>query len=257
MSAWDDARRKIERANEHIRDIKARIVALHETDTARVENHPKFGTERLIHEFTDTKAFDDFAVMIGDAIHNLNCALDYAWLETAKRLVPSIISERTKLPVRKSRDELEGWLKKPGKNIPAILDVSPELSNFLLNDIRPYRGGNRAIWPIHVLDNIDKHRLLIPILSSVYLEGIVAVDDDGNLWPGYGFSHPMYPQKPPYVIDIDPGAKFKEYGHLTATIIVKNRQLQYGVRVPETLLDYSQLIVKVVELFEEFVESRP
>jgi hypothetical protein len=29
MSAWDDARRKIERANEHIRDIKARIIALH------------------------------------------------------------------------------------------------------------------------------------------------------------------------------------------------------------------------------------
>jgi hypothetical protein len=250
VPVFKDARLKIERANVHIRDIEARILALHETDTSRVEIHPQFGTDRLIHEFTDATAFDDLALLLGDAIHNLNCALDYTWSQTVEHLIPSIVDGRTKFPVRETAKELEGWLKNSGKQ-PAIHSLCPELSKFLLNEICPYSGGNHAIWPIHVLDNTDKHRLLIPVLSSGDIHGILVVDENGETWQGFGFSKI---HRPPYVIDLEVGLHFKEKGKLTAWIFISDRKLAHPLRIPHALSDYSNLIVKVVDLFERFLE---
>src|ERR1035437_885726 len=158
-SAFHGAKLKVDRANGHIRNVEARIAALHDTDTSRIEIHPQFGTERLVHEFTDPKAFFDLSLMIGDVLHNLNCALDYTWFKTAERLVPAILSERTKFPVREKFEELEGWLKRPGNKHAPIHELCSDLSEFLLDEIRPYRAGNHAIWPVHVLNNIDKHQI--------------------------------------------------------------------------------------------------
>jgi hypothetical protein len=248
------ARLKIERSNQHIRDIEARIVALHKTNVSRVEIHPQFGTERLVHEFTDATAFDDLALLLGDAVHNLNSALDYVWWHTARRLIPTVVNDRTKLPVRETFKELEGWFKSPGKKHPAIDTISPELSDFILNKVRPYRGGNPAIWPIHVLDNIDKHRLLITILSAGDINGIEVVDEDGESWQVSGIGTI---QEPPYVIDLNPGLHFKEQGKLSAWILVNDGKLARQLRLPLTLFNYSDLILKVVEAFETFNETMP
>jgi hypothetical protein len=252
MLTFSDARLKIKRADEHICNVEERIAALHETDTSRVEIHLQFGTERLIHEFADTKAFDDLALMIGDVLHNLNCALDYTWFQTVKRMVPAVIGDRTKFPVRETVEELEGWLKSPGRKHPAIHDLCPNLSRFLLDEIRPYRAGNHAIWPVHILDNIDKHRLLIPILSSGDISGIVVVDENGESWHGNAIGTI---QEPPYVVELKAGLHFKEKGKLTAWILVKNPKLLYPLRIHPTLVHYSDLILKVVESFEALLES--
>jgi len=102
------------------------------------------------------------------------------------------------------------------------------------------------------LDNIDKHRLLIPVLSSAYIEGMVVVDEDGEPWHGFGVSNF---QRPPYVVDLAAGLHFKEKGKLTVGIIVKNGKLTHGLRIPFTLSHYSKLIVEVVEAFEAFNET--
>jgi hypothetical protein len=249
-----DATLKIERANKHIRDIDARILALHETDTSRVEIHPQFGTERLVHEFTDATAIKDLALLLGDAVHNLNSALDYVWWHTARRLIPTVVNDRTKFPVRETSKELEGWLKSPGNKHPAIDTISPELSDFILNKVRSYRGGNHAIWPIHVLDNIDKHRLLITVLSAGDINGIEVVDENGESWQVSGIGTI---QDPPYVIDLKPGLHFKEQGNLSAWILVNDGKLARQLRLPFTLFHYSNLIVQIVEAFEAFNETMP
>jgi hypothetical protein len=246
------ARLKIKRANEHIRDIEARVTALQKSNTSRIEKHPQFGTERLIHELTDATAFDDLAIGLGDAVHNLNCALDYSWYQVARKLIPSIVDERTKFPVREKVEELKGWLQKTGKDSPSIESACPKLSDFLLNKIRPYKGGDHAIWPIHVLDNVDKHRLLIPILSSGDIQDFVVVDEYDEPWPGSAIGQI---QSPPYVIDLKPGLHFKDKGKLFLWILVKNRKLTYPLRLPPTLFHYSNLIVKVVEALEAFAEA--
>jgi hypothetical protein len=155
-----EARAKIERANVHIGDVDRRLKALEQTDTAVIEIHPEHGTERLIHT-VDESAFNDLALIVGDAVHNLNCALDYTWLQTIERLVPDNVKDRAKFPVHKTIEELKGALRK-GKVDATCL----HLYTFIVDKIQPYDGGNPAIWPIHCFANRDKHRLLIPVLAE-------------------------------------------------------------------------------------------
>src|SRR5450631_1618298 len=124
---FKDSRLKIERAEKHIADIKSRVRALHESQTSSIEMHVAAGGETLKYEFDDTSALTDIALMLGDAIHNLNCALDYAWLQTVERLVPSAVNDRAKFPVYKTINELEGSLKKAN-----VQTAPPALFHFMM-----------------------------------------------------------------------------------------------------------------------------
>jgi hypothetical protein len=247
-----DSRLKIKRANKHIEDIKARLRLLHDSQTSVVDVDTKTGCETLKYDFPDAEtAFSDIALMLGDAVHNLNCALDYAWLETVKRLAPNSIGRRTKLPVRKTLDELEGSLKKA-----EIDQACLALFKFMMNQIQPYHGGNPAIWPIHVLDNRDKHRLLIPVLTSAFVERMEVEDKraGGERFTGYASTGDF--QKPPYFMTFERGLHIKNHSKLTARIIVY-AETGYILSVPETLSDYSHYIDRVVEFFEIFLEAQP
>src|SRR5271156_6411477 len=94
-----NSRLKIDRANKHIADIKKRLVALQDSEASAIEIDSETGGERLKHDFGDRMAFRDIALMLGDAIHNLKCALDYTWLETIQGLAPAAVSSFAKFPV--------------------------------------------------------------------------------------------------------------------------------------------------------------
>jgi hypothetical protein len=44
----------------------------------------------------------------------------------------------------------------------------------ILDVIKPYKGGNDNLYALHSLDIMDKHRLLIPIISVTALTGVSA-----------------------------------------------------------------------------------
>jgi hypothetical protein len=245
----EHSRLKIKRANSHIADIEARIIALHTTDTAVVETHPQYGTERLKHNFSDVVAFEDIALMLGDAIHNLKCALDYTWLKTIERLVPALVDDRAKFPVRKTIKEVEGFLAHA-----EVHTFHPNLFAFMLHTIKPCEGGNDAIWNIHNFDNRDKHRLLIPVLAQGHIDGIEVEDERGEAFKGSGAGDF---QRPPYCIDFKPGLHVKQKGKLTADIAVEDEKSGCFMHIPETLIRYSHIISKAVELFERFLEAEP
>jgi hypothetical protein len=241
------SRLKIERANEHIDNLKTRIALLHKTDTARVDIDPKTGGEFLEHSFSDIKAFDDIALMVGDALHNLKCALDYVWLETIQQLVPTLVDDRAKFPVRKTIEEVKGWLAKAEVRISC-----PSLYSFLLDIVKPCDGGNVAIWTIHNFSNRDKHRLIIPVLAAGNIEGIEVEDEKGERFVGSGVGDF---QKPPYYILFQKGLHVKIKGKLTAHVGVQDGKSGCFMHVPETLVHYSRIISGVIEVFERFLET--
>jgi len=93
-----NSRLKIQGADKHIADLDARIGGLPNSDIATVEINPDRGNEVIKHDIADRAAVDDIAVIAGDAVHNLKCALDYAWLGTIAKLVPSAVSKFAKIP---------------------------------------------------------------------------------------------------------------------------------------------------------------
>jgi hypothetical protein len=245
-----DSRLKVERANKHIKDIESSLRMLHDSQTSAVNVDPETGCETLIYEFPNVDAvFSDVALMLGDAVHNLNCALDYTWLETIKRLAPDAVNDRAKFPVRRTANELEGSLKK------AEIDIaSPALFNFMIRQIQPYDGGNAAIWPIHRLDIRDKHRLLIPVFTTAHVEQLEMEDETGEPITGVASTGDIF-QKPPYRMPFRAGLHIKDYSKLTARILV-HTSTGYIISVPETLRDYSHFIGSLVEAFERFLETQ-
>jgi hypothetical protein len=246
MAIFDDAVRKIDRAKTHIRDVKVLVDRLQVSNTSRIDINPQAGGEILVHDIGEPTVFDDLALSLGDAIHNLNCALDYIWLQTIEVLAPSLVDDRAKMPVRKYAKEVEGWLTSAG------IDSSSNFFKFVVNTIKPYSGGNNAIWAIHNFDIRDKHRLLIPILSQGWITGIVVVDQRGERWPGTGTTSEF--QRPPYVIPFEPGLHVKEQGELAVDIVVTDDKSGCEMSVPEELVNYTGMVSRTLVLFQQFLK---
>ncbi len=241
------ARSKIERANVHIADLEGRVTTLERSDAAAIEIHPEHGTEVLTYTL-DESAFEAIALVVGDAVHNLRCALDYTWLETITRLVPSAVKDKAKFPINKTIKEVQGEMRKG-----MVHTVCPDLFNFVVNEIQPCETGNNAIWPIHCFANRDKHRLLIPVLAQGHINGIEVQDKAGEPQPASAISEF---QRPRYCIDFVKGLHVTEKGKLTAVVAVQDGKFGCSMDIPQSLVCYSGAIIGVVEAFESFLELK-
>lgn len=186
--------------------------------------------------------------MFGDAVHNLKCALDYAWVQTVEQHVPSAVGKFSKFPVYRTIDDLKGALRG------AKVDTSsPSLFNLIVTEIKPYDGGDLAIWPVHRLDIRDKHKLLLPAAYYSSIEGIEVENEMGEVEPKAGTWGTM--QKPPWYIPMPLGYHVKNKGKPAITVILDEGEFPDQVLDVETLLVYSHFISKIVETLEGFLQS--
>ena len=243
-----DSRAKIKRANKHIADLEDCLLALHDSQTSAVEINKATGGEILKHDF-NVRLLEDMALILGDAVHNLKSALDYTWVATMERLKITVDS-RTKFPIRETFDEVQAALH--GRKIDTI---SPELWLLVLRVIQPYDGGNFALWPMHAMDIRDKHHLPIPVLTTGSIDGI-EVEQEGATFTGFGVA-PLTFQRPPYYIHLNPSIHVKNHGKVTADIGVQYGDAFYVPNISENIQSYSSTVLKIVELFEEFLEALP
>lgn len=250
MSTYKGARLKIKRADKHIAEAESTIGILKDRLVCTANVNPETGGEFIKCDFKETSdrdSFDELATVIGDAIHNLKCALDHAWLETATRLIPTRNWERTKFPCFLERNELEAALRKL-----QIDTSSPNFFNLILNDIKPYDRGDFAIRTIHELDLRDKHRLLIPVVHYSSIGRIYLEDESGMLHKGetWGTTQPL-----PHFVPFIRGLHVKEPGSASFEVMFQYGSAERETRAVDTLRLYSQHISRVVELLEEFRES--
>src|SRR5258706_15448115 len=92
---FGNAHLKIERANKHIADIDKRLRASLDTHGPSLHLDGKTGEQFLYYSLTDRYLRSDIALIVGDAIHNLKCALDFAWCDVIKRLYPTMFSNKS------------------------------------------------------------------------------------------------------------------------------------------------------------------
>jgi hypothetical protein len=50
--------------------------------------------------------------------------------------------------------------------------AAPNLGPLILDCIKPYKTGNYALWALGKVENIDKHKLLIPSIVLTGLNGV-------------------------------------------------------------------------------------
>lgn len=241
---FPDARLKLDRADKHIGDIKTRICRLEDSCFADIEVHPKFRYQQIKYDLSDRTAVKDIGILTGDVLHNLKCALDYAWLTTLERHAPSAITDKTQFPVHPSLDSLEGALKKRQIDL-----CCRPLFDLMLTKVKAYSGGNDALWAVKELNILDKHRLLTPLIHYTSIAGVEMEDERGESRRG---SSRATTGTPPLYITIPDGWQVKDKGKPSITALFDEGTSAHYNDVPSMLEFYSVVVLQVVHTLERF-----
>ncbi|MFY9747219.1 MAG: hypothetical protein WA891_16255 [Acidobacteriaceae bacterium] len=166
---YEDCRLKIHRAKEHVQDLQTRMAKITADDSYVITVQPDpNGGDDLIKLSAVQVIPGEILCVIGDAVHNLRTALDFAMnhmVGTPTRF--------TKFTVCDTRNELIASVNGGLNNY-----ASKDVIDFIVNFVQPYQGGRgEAIWAIHELDIKDKHGTLIAHRELKFVTGIKGIDE--------------------------------------------------------------------------------
>jgi len=226
---------KIERANKHIAEIEERVRASADGYGPSFQMDSKTGEQFLYYSPQDETLRSDIALLVGDPVHNLHCALDVAYREAVTRV--GTVGAKTKFPVLKTRKEGESALSKNAQ----IPESSPVFS-FLVDAVKPYEGGDPDILALHALDIRDKHQLLIPMLTVTGLLGVELEHENGT----FTVTDIILPRQHFYREPVPLGTKLKDHGQLAALITFRNGTPAEGLEVIQTLRRFSVKVEEIV-----------
>lgn len=249
MVTFKSARLKIKRADEHIADVDRQISDLRSPERQRItrEINPQTGDQFLHYDFESPLPLDDLALVIGDTIHNLKTAIDYAWHILLSAFAPALAnSKKSSFPVDVSRHQLEHRLRGVKIHTPC-----PDLFLFVLDTLRPYsEGGNSVLYAIHDLDIRDKHKLLVPLARVTAVVDAVLENEAGHTIQGVSFS--TMNEALPITVPIGAKTKVKDYGHLAFEVTLDQRSAVHTLSITETLRTFSKVTLSAVEAMEDF-----
>src|SRR5204863_1667149 len=122
-------------------------------------------------------------MIIGDSLHNMRATLDYLAWEAVVRTSGKTPSYKLQFPCRRERDDLIESITTGRAR--EIQEAGPDIVDLIINEVKPYEGGNNnAIWTLHSLDIVDKHRLLVSVLRITTIHDFLAVDKNGSSLEG-------------------------------------------------------------------------
>jgi hypothetical protein len=147
---------KIDWAKHHIANLNGEINSFmsERPFVLRVVQHPEIAQRQYLIE-AKKPIPNKFALMIGDAIHNLRSALDIMMVGLVSPFTGS--PEGIQFPFCKSADRMNGAITGPQIHL-----AGPKI-RLAIEALQPYPGGDEKFYGLHELDICDKHRLIVPI----------------------------------------------------------------------------------------------
>lgn len=118
------------------------------------EEDPQAG-ERILRVRVRAQPPLRWATIVGDVVHNLRSALDLLACQLVLVNGGTDIT-RTEFPI------WDGPQKFESKGLRKVEGASQSAVD-LIKAIKPYQGGNDALYRVAKLDNVDKHRLLVTV----------------------------------------------------------------------------------------------
>jgi len=251
MNRIDGIRLKIERAKKHIRDLDHRIEIFGESKPYTIGAKPHTVPEikhTTLYVASVSTIPDDFALIIGDAIHNLRSSLDHlVWqLVEAGGGTPN---ERTAFPICFGAKGPQQYASAIGSG---EIKAMPPDAEKALRAIQPYVTSDDTLWHLHDLDRIDKHRLIIAV-GTALLDWHVSVSEDLTI---------PFPTTPRHliagyeIVNI-PTATYERTGHqnfkLGIDIAFGESEIVAGKPVLETVNYMAQFVGSIVASFECFL----
>jgi hypothetical protein len=98
-----------------------------------------------------------FQAEVGAYINSIRSSLDVLAMVLVKRHDLQIREDRVFFPILKSKEDFE----RKDSGAQKFLEGLPALDRRLMDHLKPYQGGNDALWALHHLDIVRKHRRLL------------------------------------------------------------------------------------------------
>ena len=162
---------KIERADKHLDELEAAILSLGEATfkTISMERESETAKPSLKVDPLYIYGFDIPAIA-GDVVHNLRCALDHLAFQLVSVGVESGESRAEKwadiqFPILYS---LDTYKRRKRRHIQGARREAIEA----IDRLKPYKGGNDALWLLRNLDNTDKHSFILLAGEDTIVGGI-------------------------------------------------------------------------------------
>lgn len=240
-----EATLKVERAYRHLDEVKHLFSEIVRTEIymPTIVRDDK-GTYRLLAGDLGI-AGNLLPLAVGDCIHNLRCALDYIWSVLSSASGNG--NRRAKFPFHETRQNLVDAVSKS-----PIKEAFPEIENFILNEVKPCGDGDRRLWGLSKLDNIDKHKLIVPTLNVTEIKrAFVTVG-------GEQFRGSIFSANNATIIASNQPIEYKDKGEVAIDIIFPRGDVLGGESVVPCLLNLCQTVSKITELaVETFATSAP
>lgn len=169
------------RAETHLETFRKEAATFSERDPApfgfRPEDTPRSdkSVEYVLYAVVREQLLSDLAPIVGDVIHNIRSALEhFAWEITPRRAR----SRRTQFPI--FTDECEFKVRSP----PMLKGIKGYERTFI-EGMQPYVASNPPrLDPLAILSelsNLDKHRLLVPIIAAVDRTDVWAATSNADI----------------------------------------------------------------------------
>ena len=186
---------KLERANEHILDVKQQVRTYLSTPPGPYTITSKLDDDRSTYRFYasgDPRPPLKIAIVAGEAIHQLRASLDHLVVALAKTNKGKPPFKSLQFPVCSKREKFKKAIAE-GK----IKGVSKSAFRRIVRT-QPYHldaPTEHTLWAIHDFDIRDKHQLLLITTVAARLGQSIEVDgspSDGGAIELKGFSRRLY-----------------------------------------------------------------
>ncbi len=261
---------KVERAKYHIQQLKHHIQPLTpwwfelswikaiglpcSSSYAPVDLAPDSNVVELA--FIPKRPIPQFlSIVIGDAIHNLRTALDYAATAVVRKAKGN--TAFVTFPFHEDRDQFKNAPPTGLKQLKLALPKS-DVTKFFLDDIKPYKGGNTELWMLTKIDKIDKHNFILPVISiGNIFQGMMIVDGPGAQGIRLNARASNDASRPFAFVRVDGSNGLPAYSaaEITANITFPIGEFFSGAEVISTLEKLTTIVTKTLKDFEKFVVS--
>ena len=175
---FDTAKLKHEWAKKHIANLQSAFNTFVQTSrhTIRASSDPDTDNVALQLSF-DEPIPPAVPLMIGDIVHNFRSALDHATWELIG-LDGGTQNRRLSFPARGTKQDFNSACD-------GIETPRADTKSFFRGFEAYEQGSGRIIFGLHCLSNVDKHRILTPLLGATRIPGVKVINPDGMVIAEY------------------------------------------------------------------------
>ena len=257
---------KVERAKRHIFEVETRFLEYVHSDFWSIVTQEDAERTRFWVEVTQ-EVPPELSMAVGDALHSLRASLEYLIHQIMANTGTSG-NTRASFPVHETREALIadfnssdheakpcptcGRGGRKGRHNPIKVAV-PDIVPIIIDGIKPYKTGNPsddrglAIWRLNKIDNINKHRLIIPSVQITEVEISADAENGGRI---RGNRYRLTGQNRSLGVTLWGKLKFTDECQAAATILFPKGSYFDGEPIIPTLHQIVDFTTSVINTFE-------